>query len=80
MIICWIKTDLSALLCVMYSCILSLFGFPYGVLGLVWHLISSIPDNCLPLYFNVIRLSRVYSDGQLNSDSDLVCFLFQILE
>ena len=24
--------------------------------------------------------SRVYSDRQLNSDSDLVCFVFQILE
>ena len=27
-----------------------------------------------------IGLSRVYSDRQLNSDSDLVCFIFQILE
>ena len=27
-----------------------------------------------------LGLSRVYSDRQLNSDSDLVCFIFQILE
>ena len=27
-----------------------------------------------------IGLSRVYSDRQLNSDRDLVCFIFQILE
>ena len=28
----------------------------------------------------VLGLSRVYSDRQLNSDSDLVCFIFQIWE
>ena len=35
------------------------------------------------IYFEDLKevgLSRVYSDRQLNSDSDLVCFIFQILE
>ena len=26
------------------------------------------------------RVRRVFSNGQLNSDSDLVCFIFQLLE
>ena len=37
---CWERTD---------SCVF--FTFPYGALGLVWHLIVSILDLCLLSYF-----------------------------
>ena len=43
---CWERTDIFALLCVMFSCVL--VTFPYGVLAQVWwYLILSIPDLCL---------------------------------
>ena len=45
----WERTDLLALLYVMFSCII--VTFPYGVLGQVWYLIESIPDLCLLPYF-----------------------------
>ena len=40
-----------ALLYVMFSCVF--VTFPYGVLGLVWLLIVSIPDICLLIYYNL---------------------------
>ena len=47
---CWERTDLLALLCVMFTCVL--VTFLYGVLGQVWYLMVSIPDICLILYFD----------------------------
>ena len=41
--------DLLALLCVVFPCAIA--TVPYGVPGQVWYLIVSIPDLCLPLYF-----------------------------
>ena len=47
------RVDFLTLLCVVFS---NLFvTFQYGVLGQVWFLIVSIPDLCLPLYFNVLE-------------------------
>ena len=40
-----------ALLCVVFSCVF--VTVPYGVPGHVWYLIVSVPDVCLPLYFNL---------------------------
>ena len=48
---CWEKTDLLALVYVMFSCVFA--TFPYGVLGQVWYLIVSIPDLCF-LFFILI--------------------------
>ena len=52
---CWERTDLLALLCVMFSC--DLVTFPCGVLGQVWYLIESLPDLCLLPNFNRIHQS-----------------------
>ena len=49
-ITCWERTDLLALLCVVFPCVF--VTFPYGVSGQVWYLIVSIPDLCLLLYFH----------------------------
>ena len=49
-ITCWERADLLALLGVVSSCVSVIF--PFGVPGQVWYLIVSIPDLCLPLYFN----------------------------
>ena len=46
---CWERDDLLALVYVMFYCVFSLF---YEV----WHLIVSIPDICLLLYFVVKHL------------------------
>ena len=43
------KGDLVTLFCVMFAC--AFVTFPYGVLDKVWHLIVSIPDLCILLYF-----------------------------
>ena len=42
---CWDRTDLLALLYVMFSCVFA--TFPYGVLGQVWYMIVSIPYHYL---------------------------------
>ena len=52
---CWERADLLALLCVMFSCVFVTFRF--GVLVQIcqmWfsYLIVSIPDLCLPLYYD----------------------------
>ena len=49
MITCSEKTDLLALLCVLFSCVLD--TLTYDVPGQVLYLIVSIPDLCLLLYF-----------------------------
>ena len=48
-VICWDRADHLALLFVMFSCVL--VTFTNGVLGHVWYLIVSIPDNFLLPYF-----------------------------
>ena len=49
-----------------FSCVLcfcAFVTFPYGVRGHVWYLILSIPDLCLPLYFNKLDdYNKVYED------------------
>ena len=50
---CWERADLLAILYVMFYCVF--VTFPFGVLGLVWYLIVSIPDLCLLPYFYHIR-------------------------
>ena len=50
MVTFWERTDLLALLCVMFSCVF--VTFPYGGLGQEWYLIVLIPDLCLLPYFN----------------------------
>ena len=47
-ITCWERTNLLALLCVVFSSVR--VTFPYGVSGQVLHMIELIPDLCLPLY------------------------------
>ena len=47
---CWERTDLLALLCVMYICVF--VTFLYGVLGQMMYLVISIPGLCLLLYFD----------------------------
>ena len=42
---CWERTDLLALLCVMFYC--DFAHFKCGVLGQMWCLIVSISDHCL---------------------------------
>ena len=49
LVVCWERTDLLVLLCVMFSC--DFVTFLYGVLGQVWYLVVSIPDLCLLPYF-----------------------------
>ena len=46
---CWERADLLVLLCVVNYFVF--VTFPYGVSGQVSHLIVSIPDLCLLLYF-----------------------------
>ena len=41
-ITCLERTDILALLCMMFLCVF--VTFPYGVSGQVWYLIVSIPD------------------------------------
>ena len=46
----WERADLLTLLCVVVNkCFVT---FPYGISGQVWYLIVSIPDLCLPLYYD----------------------------
>ena len=45
---CWERADLLDLLCVAFF-----VTFPYGVPGLVWYLIVTMPDICLCLYFDL---------------------------
>ena len=47
-ITCWDGADLSALLCVMFPCVL--VTFPCGVSGQVRYFIVSMPDICFLLY------------------------------
>ena len=51
-ITCGEGAELSALLCVMFSCVF--VTFPHGVLNQVWYLIVSILDLCSLSYFNNI--------------------------
>ena len=44
-ITCWERADLSAHLCVLFSCVF--VTFPHVVSGQVWNLIVLIPDLCL---------------------------------
>ena len=55
-ITCWERTDLLALLCLMFPCVF--VTFPYGVTGQLWYLIVSNPDLCFLLYFICITLYR----------------------
>ena len=48
---CWVRTDLLALLCVVFSGVFVTFS--YGVLGQVWYLTVSIPYLCLLPYFYI---------------------------
>ena len=41
---CWVRTDV----CDVYY---DFVTFPFGILGLVWYLIISIPDRCCLSYF-----------------------------
>ena len=52
-ITCLERVYLLTLLCVVFSYLF--VTFQYGVLGQVWYLMVSIPDLCLPLYFNVLE-------------------------
>ena len=47
-IICWERSGLLALVCVLSY---EFFTLPYGVYGQVWYLSVSIPDLCLLHYF-----------------------------
>ena len=40
---CWERADLLALICDVHC---DFVTFPFGILGLVWYLIISIPDHC----------------------------------
>ena len=44
---CWERADLLALLCVVFSCVLSCSH--------MWHLITLIPDLCRPLFFKPLK-------------------------
>ena len=46
------------ILCVMFSFVFVTFS--YGVSGKVWHLIVSIPDLCLLLYFIIFCASPLF--------------------
>ena len=65
-ITCWEKVDLLAFLCVVFFVF---WHFPYGVLRQVRYLIVSIPDLCLPLYF----------EGQRNVKEDQVISLCSMI-
>ena len=47
---CWERANFLALLYVKFACVF--VTFPFGVLGLVWYLIVSIPDLCLLTFCN----------------------------
>ena len=51
---CWERTDLLALLYVVFSCVF--VSFPYGALGQVWYLIVIIHYICLQPYFVIYTL------------------------
>ena len=59
MVTCWERTDLLALLCVMFSFVF--VTFQYDVLGHVWYLIVSNPDRCLFPYFACVERCLVMS-------------------
>ena len=58
---CWDRAGLSALLCVICTCVLSLSH--HSVPDQVWNLILSIPDLCIFLYFN--SSSWVFEESML---------------
>ena len=77
---CWERADLL-LLFVMFNCVF--VTFPYGILGLVWYLIISIPDLCCLSYFNgyaesslVIWVSDRRDDGSLKLIRVFTFFFF----
>ena len=49
---CYERTDLFALLCVLFYCVF--VTLPYDVLGMVWYLILSFSDLCLFYYFRSV--------------------------
>ena len=55
-VICWERADLLALLCVVFSCFLSL---SHMVFLARFYLIVSIPDLCLSLLFNICVLCQL---------------------
>ena len=57
---CWERTNLLALLCVMFSCVF--VTFPSGVLCQVWLLIVLNLDLCLLTYFADLELAT-YQDS-----------------
>ena len=62
-ITCFERTDLLALLCVMFPCVY--VTFPYSVSGQMWYLIVSIPDLCLLLYSGNTHVPQTETTGQL---------------
>ena len=70
-IICWERTDLLALLCIVFSCVLSLCH-------VVWYLIVSIPDLCLPLYLRYIALYQSETQCHVINIFMLYCGLFSL--
>ena len=58
-ITCWERSDLLARKYVKFSCVF--VTFPCGVLSQVWYMILSIPDLCLPTYFNHVN-SQFWSE------------------
>ena len=56
LVTCWERSDLLALLCVMFPCVFVILL--YGVLGQVWYLIVSISDLCLLPNFKLLRKSN----------------------
>ena len=74
LIACWKRADLLALLCGVFSCVLSLSH--NGVSDQMWYLIVSIPGFCLPLYFEtvvtkIIVMKKSKSNSYLNMSQDL---------
>ena len=53
-ITCWERTDLLALLCVVFSCVSVTFS--YDDQGQVWYLFVLTPDICLPPYFGTLNI------------------------
>ena len=53
---CWERADFLALLCVVFSCVLSL---SHIVFLARFNLIVSFPDLCLPLYCNMSVLCQL---------------------
>ena len=48
---CRESADLLAFVCDVYCVFVT---FPFGILGLVWYLVVSIPDPCCLSYFYII--------------------------